>query len=43
LPDGDVFLAKPTQRLLDVRTVTIKPETAQRAISLIGRVIADHK
>jgi len=41
LSDGGVFLAKPTQRLLEVRTVAVKQETARRAVSLIGRVIAD--
>lgn len=41
LPDGTVFVAKPTQRLLEVRTTPAKPETAQRAVNLIGRVIAD--
>jgi cobalt-zinc-cadmium efflux system membrane fusion protein len=41
LPDGDIWLAKPTQRLLDVRTITARPETTQRAVNLIGRVIAD--
>ena len=41
LPDGNVFLPKPSQRLLQVRTIVTKPETAQRGIQLIGRVIAD--
>ena len=41
LPDGGVFLPKPSQRLLEVRTLVVKPETAQRGIQLIGRVIAD--
>jgi membrane fusion protein, heavy metal efflux system len=41
LPDGDAFVPKPTQRLLDVRTETLAPQTAQRAVNLIGRVIAD--
>ena len=41
LPDGTAFVAKSTQRLLDVRTVAAKPETATPAISLIGRVIGD--
>lgn len=41
LPDGTVFVAKPTQRLLEVRTATARPETARRAVNLIGRVIAD--
>ena len=41
LPDGTAFVAKSTQRLLDVRTVAAKPETATPAINLIGRVIGD--
>jgi membrane fusion protein, heavy metal efflux system len=41
LADGTAFIAKPTQRLLDVRTIAAKPETARPAVSLIGRVIGD--
>ena len=41
LADGSSFVAKSTQRLLDVRTVAAKPETAQAAVKLIGRVIGD--
>jgi membrane fusion protein, heavy metal efflux system len=41
LTDGTVFVPKPSQRLLDVRTAVSKPEAAQKAVSLIGRVIAD--
>jgi cobalt-zinc-cadmium efflux system membrane fusion protein len=41
LPDGTVFVPKPSQRLLNVRTTITKPEPAQKAVSLIGRVIAD--
>lgn len=41
LSDGSIFLPKPTQRLLDVRTIVARPEEAFRAVSLIGRVIAD--
>ena len=41
LPDGHVFVPKPTQRLLDVRTEQLSPQSAQRAVTLIGRVIAD--
>ncbi len=41
LPDGHVFVPKPTQRLLDLRTEQLTPQAAQRAVSLIGRVIAD--
>jgi RND family efflux transporter MFP subunit len=41
LPDGHVFVPKPTQRLLDVRTEQLSPQEGQRAVSLIGRIIAD--
>jgi cobalt-zinc-cadmium efflux system membrane fusion protein len=41
LSDGTAFVAKPTQRLLDVRTVAAKPEPARPAVNLIGRVIGD--
>jgi RND family efflux transporter MFP subunit len=41
LPDGHVFVPKPTQRLLDLRTEQLAPQSAQRAVNLIGRVIAD--
>jgi cobalt-zinc-cadmium efflux system membrane fusion protein len=41
LSDGHVFVPKPTQRLLDVRTEQLSPQSAQRAVNLIGRVIAD--
>ncbi len=41
LPDGTVFVPKPSQRLLEVRTSVAKPEAAQKALTLVGRVIAD--
>lgn len=41
LQDGSVFAAKPTQRLLDVRTAVAEPQTVRPALNLIGRVIAD--
>ena len=41
LPGGTAFVAKPTQRLLEVRTVAAKPEIGRPAVSLIGRVIGD--
>jgi len=41
LPDGHVFVPKSTQRLLEVRTEQLDPQSAQRGVSLIGRVIAD--
>lgn len=41
LADGTLFVPKPSQRLLEVRTVLAKSEPAHRAVSLTGRVIAD--
>lgn len=41
LPDGRLFVPKPSQRLLEVRTVQLAEETAQRGVTLIGRTIAD--
>lgn len=41
LPDGSVFLAKSTQRLLEIRTAAAQEQAAERAITLIGRVVAD--
>jgi membrane fusion protein, heavy metal efflux system len=41
LADGSVFVAKPTQRLLEVNTVVTKPETVRPSVNLIGRVIGD--
>jgi RND family efflux transporter MFP subunit len=41
LPDGTVFVPKSSQRLLNVRTTITKPEAAQKAVSLIGRVVVD--
>lgn len=41
LSDGSVFLPKPTQRLLAVRTAIAKTQEARKAVSLIGRIIAD--
>ena len=41
LSDGSVFLPKPSQRILEVRTVLTKTTTADRTTTLIGRVIAD--
>ena len=41
LQDGSAFAAKPTQRLLDVRTAAAEPQTVRPAVNLIGRVIAD--
>jgi RND family efflux transporter MFP subunit len=41
LPDGSAFAAKPTQRLLDVRTAALEAQSARPAVSLMGRVIGD--
>jgi RND family efflux transporter MFP subunit len=41
LPDATVFVPKASQRLLSVRTTVTKPEGGRKAVSLIGRVIAD--
>jgi hypothetical protein len=41
LPDGRIFVPKPTQRILDVRTVIARSETHPRTAVFIGRVIAD--
>lgn len=39
--DGMIFIPKPTQRLLEIRTQILKAQTVKRAQRLIGRVIAD--
>jgi len=41
LADGSLFVPKPTQRLLAVRTVTTQESEAVQTIELIGRLIAD--
>jgi biotin carboxyl carrier protein len=41
LSDGTAFAAKPTQRLLDIRTTTAEPQIARPSFNLIGRVIGD--
>jgi membrane fusion protein, heavy metal efflux system len=41
LPDGEVSVPKPTQRLLKVRTAVAKEEEARAGRELIGTVIAD--
>ncbi|MEO1205706.1 MAG: HlyD family efflux transporter periplasmic adaptor subunit [Pseudomonadota bacterium] len=41
LPDGRVFLPKPTQRLLDIRTTRLVRTDVRRSERLIGRIIAD--
>ena len=41
LPDGSVFLPKPTQRLLTIRTEIIAPVPAGRSYTLAGQTIPD--
>lgn len=41
MADGNIFIPKPTQRLLEIRTEILKSQTVKRAERLIGRVIAD--
>ncbi|PTM61603.1 efflux RND transporter periplasmic adaptor subunit [Phreatobacter oligotrophus] len=39
--DGTIFLPKPTQRLLEVRTEIVQPREAVRTVRFAGRVIPD--
>lgn len=41
LPDGSVFLPKPAQRQLAVRTVVVEQRELPRAVALNGRVVID--
>jgi multidrug efflux pump subunit AcrA (membrane-fusion protein) len=41
LPDGNVFLPKPSQRLLHIRTEIARTETARKGQELIGTVVPD--
>lgn len=41
LPSGELFLPKPTQRLLAIRTRVLATETARSSDRLIGRVVSD--
>lgn len=41
LPDGAVFVPKPSQRILEVRTTTARPTEVEGATRLIGKVIPD--
>ena len=40
-PDGSIFVPKPSQRLLGLRTGTAEPSEAAVAIQLTGQVVAD--
>ena len=41
LPGGAAFIAKPTQRLLEVRTAAVAAVTSSPAVTLIARVVGD--
>ncbi|KQT84142.1 HlyD family efflux transporter periplasmic adaptor subunit [Aurantimonas sp. Leaf443] len=41
LPDGAVFVPKPTQRILALRTVVTAPADHRRSVEMPGRVIPD--
>jgi cobalt-zinc-cadmium efflux system membrane fusion protein len=41
LPDRSVFLPKASQHLLDIRTRVTANETAQKGMTLVGRIIVD--
>jgi membrane fusion protein, heavy metal efflux system len=41
LPDGRIFVPKATQRILDVRTEVVKPQTIPKAAVFVGRIIAN--
>ena len=41
LPDGSVFLPKPSQRLLTILTERASEGGGRRAVSLLGRIVAD--
>jgi cobalt-zinc-cadmium efflux system membrane fusion protein len=40
-PDGSVYLPKPAQRQMTVRTVAVEEKSLPRAIELAGRVVMD--
>jgi RND family efflux transporter MFP subunit len=40
-PDGSVFVPKPTQRVLAVRTVVVSSDTLRRTVELPGRIVPD--
>ena len=41
MPDGSVFVPKPTQRILTVRTIVTASDVLARTTELPGRIIAD--
>jgi hypothetical protein len=40
-PDGSLFVPKPTQRLLEIRTTVVKIETRPKTVRFHGRVVPD--
>lgn len=40
-PDGSIFLPKPSQRLLEIRTRVLESETTNRAVRFTGRIVAN--
>jgi RND family efflux transporter MFP subunit len=40
-PDGSLFVPKPTQRLLEIRTMVARVETRPRTVRFHGRVVPD--
>lgn len=40
-PDGSIFLPKPTQRLLEVRTQAVTAGSARKMVRLAGRVVTN--
>ncbi|HYD68557.1 efflux RND transporter periplasmic adaptor subunit [Azospirillum sp.] len=41
LPDGSLYVPKPSQRLLAVRTTIATPREAAQTVQLIGQIVAD--
>ncbi|MGE0769203.1 MAG: efflux RND transporter periplasmic adaptor subunit [Hyphomicrobiaceae bacterium] len=41
LSDGTIFLPKPTQRLLEIRTRILEPERHLQAVRFVGRIVAN--
>jgi multidrug efflux pump subunit AcrA (membrane-fusion protein) len=41
LPDGSLYVPKPSQRLLSVRTTVAKTQEAAQTVRLIGQIVAD--
>ena len=41
LPDGSLYVPKPSQRLLSIRTTVAKPQEAAQTVQLSGQIVAD--